>query len=106
MERTSVPAMEPGELSHEDFAERIGDTFTVPVGDGGTMTLRLVAARQGPPERHGHSIELAGPADWFMPQGTYLLSHEEWGSLPLFLVPIGELEDGYLYEAVFTRAGD
>lgn len=36
------------------------------------------------------------------PQQTYRFQHARLGELHLFLVPIGKLQDGYRYQAVFN----
>ena len=44
-----------------------------------------------------------GPAAHFMKQGIHRLSHSGLGELQLFLVPVGQDEQGFQYEAVFNR---
>ena len=55
---------------------------------------------QGGMERF--SIYFLGPADIFLPQGTFRLTHERMGDLDLFLVPVKREELGFRYEAVFN----
>ena len=45
----------------------------------------------------------AGPPEPFLPQATYPMHHEAIeGALPIFIVPIARVKDGFQYEAVFT----
>lgn len=46
------------------------------------------------------------PVQQLLPQGTYQMEHEEMGSFAIFIVPIGQAEPGFRYEAVFNRAVD
>ncbi len=98
--------MHLGELSHSDFAARLGETFRVDVGGDEVVELELTEAEQAAGERRpdsAFSILFKGPPDRFLAQGTHELEHEALGKLPIFLVPIAGNEDGFLYEAVFTR---
>ncbi len=98
--------MDLGALNHADFAARLGDTFRVVAGDVGVVELELTEAKQAAGEHrpdNAFSILFRGPPDRFLAQGIHDLEHEALGTLPIFLVPIAETEDGFLYEAVFTR---
>jgi len=53
------------------------------------------------------SLLFHGPANPFLPQGTYPLRHDAIGDFPLFLVPLGPVPTGpdkglMRYEAIFT----
>jgi hypothetical protein len=48
------------------------------------------------------STVFAGPADSFLPQAMYQLSHTEMGDFDVFLVPFSGDQRGYRYEAVFN----
>jgi hypothetical protein len=53
------------------------------------------------PPPHAFSMVFAAPAGTAHPQQTFTVSNETLGALPLFLVPIGPLDDGRMgYEAV------
>lgn len=100
--------MDVGALRHEDFATRIGQPFEVTLEEGTAITLELVEARRAPEERpdHAHFVEWKGPLEHPLEQRIYELRHEELGTLPLFLVPVNRVGDGFVYEAVFTRVDD
>ncbi|MGN1286047.1 MAG: DUF6916 family protein [Bradyrhizobium sp.] len=48
------------------------------------------------------SLLFAGPRGASLPQATYPVRHPALGVIDIFLVPIGPLEDGNGYQAVFT----
>jgi hypothetical protein len=55
-------------------------------------------------ERHEtFSIYFRGPSGAFLAQGIHKLKHEKLGELGIFLVPIGQDQDGFQYEAVFNH---
>jgi hypothetical protein len=48
------------------------------------------------------SIYFHGPAENFLPQDTYRVTHDQMGNLDLFLVPIAGDELGFRYETVIN----
>ena len=104
----------PVVLERATFAERLGETFRTVLEPGNLLELELVevealgsaspgddqprpSARQNP-----FSIVFRGPKDKTLAQGTFRMEHDAIGSFDLFLVPIGEDQDGRQYEAVFN----
>lgn len=95
-------------LTHADFADRVGDVFEVP--DPGVELLLSEAIESSEPggsgpdgqQRHQFSLSFRGPAEPFLPQATYALTHADLGALSIFLVPIGQDSDGTCYEAAFA----
>ncbi len=100
--------MDVAKLRHEDFKDRIGEMFDVVLAEGPAVTLELIEARQPPEDRpdKAHFVEWKGPLDRPLDQRIYELQHPELGTLPLFLVPVNQVADGFVYEAVFTRVED
>jgi hypothetical protein len=92
-------------LHQESFAELPDKCFHVvqPDSAGFDLTLAVVHGHLRTPRQEAFSLIFHGPAQPFMPQGTYRLHNEALGDLDLFLVPIGHGQDGYEYEAVFNR---
>ena len=95
----------------ETFRRHVGEDFYVAAGQQTNLTVRLTSAadlsdkavqdnrRTG---RTPFSLLFHGPADTFIPQGTYTVRHQAMGEFPLFLVPLGP-QDGHMrYEAIFT----
>jgi hypothetical protein len=97
--------MDLRELTHETFAERIGQRFTL--AEPAAVEFELEAARLGPepPDagRHPFSLVFRGPRDPLLPQSIYALEHDgELGTLEIFIVPIARDAGATRYEAVFT----
>ncbi len=89
----------------EHFAGLVGETFRIELDTATAVNLELTEAAQaggGRPDG-AFSVVFKGPRDPRLDQRIYDLEHGGLGTLPLFLVPIAERPDGYLYEAVFTR---
>jgi hypothetical protein len=49
------------------------------------------------------SIVFRGPREQLLPQGIYERQQDHLGAFALFLVPVGQDQDGVYYEAVFNR---
>ncbi|HEX3701816.1 MAG TPA: hypothetical protein VHU82_00705 [Vicinamibacterales bacterium] len=90
-------------LSH--FADCVQRSFTTADGDA-ELNLVLIEASKGiggaPGGREPFALLFRGPASPRLRQATYAVVHPTLGSLPIFLVPVGEDADGMLYEAVFA----
>ncbi len=93
-------------LTKDDFTDRVGETFTAQAEDRAmTLTLRRVDSLPRPPGDQGRepfSLEFTDAAHDHVPQQTVEVTHEEMGSYPLFVVPLGPSDDGMRYEAIFT----
>jgi hypothetical protein len=102
--------MEMHELTHEVWSGLVGETFTMRLDDGSTIDLVLSAAELAPGDASrnagAHSVVFTGPGDRYFPQQIRPVSHQAIGEHSIFLVPIGEDDVGYQYEAVFTRLAD
>ena len=102
-------------LTYATFAGRLGDMFRAHAGPEGVVTLELVQATdlgsgsdvaggEGAPGQGARfSLLFQGPHDRLLPQGTYQFDHDQIGSFPLFIVPVGAAKSGLQYEAVFNR---
>jgi hypothetical protein len=95
------------QLTKDDFSGRIGETFNATAADGQTLTLTLqqVDALPRPEDDKGRepfSLEFTEASSAHVPQQTVEIQHEDMGSYPLFVVPLGPSENGMRYEAVFT----
>ncbi len=92
------------DLTAQSFEPHVGEIFT-PAGAPEGFVLRLEAVEQGPAPGSGRapfSLFFRGPAEVLMTQGTQSLSHETFGSLDIFMVPVSQDATGVLYEAVFS----
>jgi hypothetical protein len=91
-------------LTYEDFEPRLSDAFALRQG-AGELTLTLAEVRRlGQAKRTGGAFSLLfiAPAGPFLPQAIYPLTHAALGTIELFLVPLGPVQGGNGYEAVFT----
>jgi hypothetical protein len=89
-------------LTVEDFAARLGDGFTH--ADGTAVELVEATAHDGSRDqgaRSPFSLVFAGPPGTPRPQGIHALTHQELGTLEIFLVPIEADATAVRYEAVF-----
>ena len=93
----------------ESFSEHLNTKFSVKVDSAEPVELELVdlvVRKSEPNEQAGmerFSTFFYGPANFFLPQQTYDMTHPEMGELQIFLVPVALDERGYRYEAVFNR---
>lgn len=96
------------QLTIDTFEPLVGGTFWVEFPTGGKVELRLVRAAKvmeseaARLNRHPFSLFFVGPKSYLLPQQTYHLTNETLGALDIFLVPVGQREDVYDYEAVFA----
>ncbi len=92
-------------LTIDDFAPHQNAMFDMQV-PGATVPLRLakVSSAGGAHEREGGAFALlfVAPSGGWLPQATYPVSHPTLGTMEIFLVPIGPLDGGNGYEAIFT----
>lgn len=98
-------------LSVDEFMPAVGQTFTLDVGEAGTLDLELVGASTHPPDtpskdesgnRSPFSVRFRGPAEPILGQRIYRLDNETVGPLEIFIVPLGVDERGTTYEAIFA----
>lgn len=103
----NVPDMETRELTLDVWSGLVGDSLLLQFDDGSSVDLRVTAAEPAPgdPARNAgaYSVLFAGPEDPYLPQQIWPLSHPDIGEHQIFLVPIGQDDSGYQYEAVFSR---
>ena len=93
-------------LSAADFEPVVGSCFQA-LDTQGTEVLSLNLVRVvRHPERPGYrqpfSLRWPGPATPILSQGTYHLSHPEFGDAEIFLGPVAADASAASYEAVFA----
>ncbi len=90
--------------SYQDFAARVGNTFSARPQAGAAFELELTdCAETGP---NGFSLTFKAGVQAPIEQATYLLSADGFDPQPVFLVPVRPLADGVEYQAVFNRLPD
>ena len=91
-----------------DFEKHVDTDFRVEIESSRPIELKLISVTPRKIEPHEQagmerfSVVFAGPADVFLPQNTYRLTHSEMGEFEVFLVPIKQDADGFRYEAVYN----
>jgi hypothetical protein len=87
------------------FAENLNSRFTLTIEPGQTMEVELIELHEGrpSPRYEAFSITFRGPRDMLLPQRIYSFEHSALGQFDLFIVPVGQDEQGSYYEAVFNR---
>jgi hypothetical protein len=93
------------QLSRDNFAAHLNSAFRVQDALGEAREIELIELRDGraSARQEQFSLTFRGPRDQFLGQGTFPVAHPVLGRFDLFLVPVGQEVDGFLYEAVFNR---
>jgi hypothetical protein len=93
-------------LKIEDFAPHLDAAFEMQT-PAGAVPLKLVNAdAEGKTVKGGRdggsfSLQFVAPQGRWLPQGTYPVKHPTLGTIEIFLVPSGAVQDGHGYHAVF-----
>lgn len=92
-------------LHRDEFAAALNTRFRLyRVGDEPVeLILIQVSELQVTARLESFSILFRGPPHILLPQRTYQLDHAQMGKIELFIVPVGQNESGYEYQAVFNR---
>ena len=92
-------------LTYAVFEPALGERFEL-CGDAAAAQLELICAE--PLASDGHAVRppfhliFRGPRAPILDQRTHALTHPAFGTLEIFLVPIGPDRVGQCYEAVFA----
>jgi hypothetical protein len=96
------------QLVFYDFADKVGDAFTLVEEDVLAIELRLQAAEALDPKmspfaaRRPFSLLFTAMDPRVLPQRIYRLAHEALGDLSLFIVPVAKEAAGVTYQATFN----
>lgn len=92
-------------LQHENFAAQLNTTFHVVPQSGPTVSLKLVevSEKKVAQIQERFSLLFQGPVQPMLPQQTYTFRHGVMGEFVMFIVPVGQNEQGVKYEAIFNR---
>ena len=93
-------------LTHDHFSGRVGEIFRID-SEPAALEFELISAEQKAVEpreggRQPFSLVFQGPREPILEQRIRALQHEAFGTLEIFLVPIGQNENGVQYEAIFN----
>jgi hypothetical protein len=93
-------------LSLDVFLRCLHDQFIVSLPGGDTYPITLVEASglRAHPHlmRQPFQLKFTGPGPRYLMQATYTVNHARLGEVEWFLVPIGQEDGGFVYQAVFT----
>lgn len=99
--------VDPSELRREQFEPLLGQTFKVPLSDGGHIGMELVEVNKtlcdaefG--ERRGFRLTLKGPMEPHFVQGNIKLESPDGRSMILFAVNNGPKDGGHMYQVVVS----
>ena len=93
-------------LTLDQFAGCVGDTFIAAL-DGMEVPFVLVEARPLPSRdpaamRPPFSLLFRNGSAFLFPQRMYPMRHARLGEIGIFIVPIAQEREGFLYQAVFN----
>ena len=94
-------------LVFDDFADKLGEVFTVSEQQMPAIPLTLTEAellphRLKPGARPPFSLIFLGKDPRVLPQRLYRLEHGAMGEITIFLVPVGKDVEGVSYQAMFN----
>ena len=91
-------------LDFELFKGLAGSSVAALSEEYGSVMLEITEVEQAAGDRpdNAFSVLFKGPAEPFLEQMTHEITLGDHGNHAIFLVPINEQSDGYVYEAVFT----
>jgi hypothetical protein len=89
----------------EQFSQQVHQPFsgTAPNGSDVEMTLAKFTDIFDSDTQETFTLVFRAPADTAAEQGTYVLRNQGFGEQAIFLVPVGQDENGVLFEAVYNR---
>lgn len=93
-------------LTMESLSAQLNTKFRLSLEPEKPVEIELVEVQahddvKGQTERFAALFR--GPLDYFLPQRTYQMEHEQLGNFELFIVPIRKDDAGIYYEAIFNR---
>jgi hypothetical protein len=92
-------------LTYKAFYENLNTTFSIVLPSDVRIEMKLseISGYTVSPVQERFSITLSGPPNPFLPQALYKFEHPKMGEFEMFIVPIGQDGQGFIYEAVFNR---
>lgn len=94
-----------GRLTSESFSKNLNTSFEIQVSALNIQELELIEVSKQKVHRGTESFDVLfrGKKESQFTQGTYMINHNRMGSFPVFVVPVGNPENGAFYQAVFSR---
>jgi hypothetical protein len=92
------------ELRYETWKAHLNSTFTIKTAPTEVpLQLINISEQKFSSRQERFSVYFKGPLEGFLPQHSYPFQHEVMGMVDLFIVPIAQENDGFVYEAVFNK---
>lgn len=90
-------------IDFETFRSLVGTSVVADSVEHGPVELQIIETERAAGDRpdNAFSVLFKGPLDSFLEQQTCAFRVGDT-SEPIFVVPVNQQADGYLYEAVFT----
>ena len=92
-------------MTREVFEPHLNTTFRLLYGGPEPLELKLVEITGGEgafENSYSFSLVFRGGRHFTLQQHIFTLEHDHLGTLDIFLVPISNDPEGFLYEAVFN----
>ncbi len=101
-------SMELEKLQKDRFVEYLHSEFQVVDEPANEFAIRLeeVSDRTSSPHQEVFALLFHGSAKRFLNQGIHKLRHSQMGEIDIFLVPVGQDQHGFHYEAIFNHLID
>jgi hypothetical protein len=96
------------QLVFEDFADKVGDVFTIGEPDVPAIALTLKQAEPLNPAwgpkgvRPPFALSFLAADPRVLPQRLYRMAHDGLGEIAIFLVPSAKTAEGVTYHATFN----
>ncbi|MDD5698329.1 MAG: hypothetical protein PHH77_06905 [Victivallaceae bacterium] len=91
-------------FNQPEFKKFLNKVFHAKLEDGSSckLTLKEVTDVKETEMTRSFSLLFHGPKEKFLEQKTYKLGNNEYGEKQIFIVPVGESENAFHYQAVFN----
>ncbi len=92
------------QLTYEEFKNHLHSEFKIKT-TAAEVALQLfkISEHNVSSQQDRFSIFFKGPLNFFLQQDSYSFHHDGMGVFDMFIVPISQEKDGFVYEAVFNR---
>lgn len=90
-------------LSYRQYLAHVDSAFALHFQDGSVLTLTLVEVADLGSTAQQEQFALRFTTTHYLPQQTYVLTHEHLGEQAIFLVPIAREGELFRLEAIFNR---
>ena len=92
-------------LTQPELKKLLNQVFSIKQEDGSSceLTLKEVTEVKETEKTESFSLIFHRPKEKFLEQKTYEMWNNECGEKPIFIVPVGESENTFHYQALFNQ---